>query len=153
MKYVVAVDGSDSSFNALEQSLKILKPNRDTIDLVTVIDLETATPEDLVPPELEFINQQRVSQQILDRYSEMCKTKGFTSVKQDILCGDIREEIIKYIEDNGPFEMVIVGSRGLSIVKRIILGSVSEYLVHHAPIPVYVVKHENHLNHATTPSI
>lgn len=36
-------------------------------------------------------------------------------------------------------DVIVVGSRGLGAVKRVLLGSVSSYVVHNAPCPVLVV--------------
>eukprot|EP00741_Cyanophora_paradoxa_P003977 tig00000743_g3864.t1 len=36
--------------------------------------------------------------------------------------------------------MCVVGSRGLGPVKRLLLGSVSDYLAHHLPMPVLVFR-------------
>lgn len=35
-------------------------------------------------------------------------------------------------------DMIIMGSRGLGTIRRTILGSVSDYVVHHANVPVVV---------------
>ena len=37
--------------------------------------------------------------------------------------------------------MVVMGTRGLGKLRRTILGSVSDYVVHHAHCPVIVCKH------------
>ena len=37
--------------------------------------------------------------------------------------------------------MIIMGTRGLGKVKRTLLGSVSDYLIHHATCPVVVCRH------------
>lgn len=42
---------------------------------------------------------------------------------------------------------IVVGSRGLGKIRRTIMGSVSDYLVHHAHIPVVVCKSEHHHHH------
>jgi nucleotide-binding universal stress UspA family protein len=50
----------------------------------------------------------------------------------------IEEYISKNFDEN--LEMVYVGTRNNGALKRWVLGSVSEYLVHHLTVPVCVVK-------------
>lgn len=35
--------------------------------------------------------------------------------------------------------MIVVGSRGVGTIRRTLLGSVSDYVIHHCDIPVVVV--------------
>lgn len=37
-------------------------------------------------------------------------------------------------------DVLIVGSRGMGTIKRLMIGSVSDHLVHHAACPVVIVK-------------
>jgi nucleotide-binding universal stress UspA family protein len=38
-------------------------------------------------------------------------------------------------------DLIVIGSRGLSGMKRLLMGSVSESVVRHAHCPVLVVRH------------
>ena len=50
---------------------------------------------------------------------------------------NIGEAIIREAEKENA-DMIIVGTRGLSGIKRTILGSVSDFVVHHTSVPVLV---------------
>ncbi|TPX44850.1 hypothetical protein SeLEV6574_g04252 [Synchytrium endobioticum] len=58
----------------------------------------------------------------------------------DIECGDPRETLMSAIENFHPF-LVVVGDRGMSALKAMIVGSTTNYLVHNSPVPVLVVRH------------
>lgn len=38
-------------------------------------------------------------------------------------------------------DFIVVGSRGMGTIRRTLLGSVSDYLVHHSKIPVFICRH------------
>lgn len=39
--------------------------------------------------------------------------------------------------------LIVLGSRGLGTLRRTILGSVSDYVVHHSHCPVVICRHED----------
>jgi len=43
--------------------------------------------------------------------------------------------------------MIVMGTRGLGFIRRTILGSVSDYVLHHAHCPVAVCSHHHHHHH------
>ncbi|WP_243385145.1 universal stress protein [Bacillus kexueae] len=57
----------------------------------------------------------------------------------EVAIGNPAEEILSYANAIKPL-MVIVGSRGLSTISEVFLGSVSHKLVHDSNIPILVVK-------------
>jgi len=50
------------------------------------------------------------------------------------------EELVREAEDA---DLLVVGSRGLGSFDRLLLGSVSYQVVHHAACPVVIVPHAN----------
>ncbi len=64
---------------------------------------------------------------------------GVASVTGVTYEGVVADEILSHLERH-PTDLLVVGSRGLSMAKRILLGSVSTAVVTHAPCPVLVVR-------------
>jgi nucleotide-binding universal stress UspA family protein len=62
-------------------------------------------------------------------------------VKTDVVIGisSVVKEIIEYAEKNR-IDMIIIGSRGLSGIKKMLLGSVASGVVTYAHCPVLVAK-------------
>ena len=52
--------------------------------------------------------------------------------------GSAGEGLIEVIKEHKP-DMVLMGSRGLNLLRRTFLGSVSSYVIHHSSTPVTVV--------------
>ncbi len=59
-------------------------------------------------------------------------------VTQEVLLGHPAETICRVAEEGG-YDLVAMGSRGLSEVRAFFLGSVSDKVSHHAPCPVLIV--------------
>lgn len=53
--------------------------------------------------------------------------------------GSPAEVIVQEAEGSGA-DLIVVGTRGLHATKRLFIGSVSTYVVHHAPCDVLVVR-------------
>jgi len=79
----------------------------------------------------------------LDAVIEELRTRavahGAQRVESVLLQGEVPEAILEWLQAN-PQELVVVGSRGLSRGRRLLLGSVSSELVAKAPCPVLVIR-------------
>ena len=86
------------------------------------------------------------SLRIAKKYANMCKEKGLEDFKEDIIMkdGSIGKAVCDYVHelDTANEEVVlVVGSRQLGLIDRVLLGSTSEYCVRNCSCPVIIVKY------------
>ena len=73
------------------------------------------------------------------KYEELCAQRGITSVlytEEKKQC--VGQTICKIAQDNNA-SCIVMGQRGLGGLKRAMYGSVSDFVLHHAAIPVLIV--------------
>lgn len=56
-----------------------------------------------------------------------------------LVVGDVRDGIVDAAESSGA-DMIVIGTRGMGAIKRAVLGSVSDYVIHHSHVSVMVVR-------------
>ncbi|MEM3352351.1 MAG: universal stress protein, partial [Saccharolobus sp.] len=70
---------------------------------------------------------------------EIMKSKNFNNFETVILEGEPITTIVEYAKKEN-VDIIFVGSRGLSRLKKVFMGSVSQGILELANIPVVVVK-------------
>lgn len=134
---MVAFDNSPHANRAMEKALALAEANGALLELITVVHLpDYAGTIDEVD---EMIRDgKKFYQGAHDRAAAEAQKKGvkFTS---KMLHGHIGETLVKYANDGG-VDLIVMGSHGRSAVGRLLLGSVSNYVVKHAKCPVLIVR-------------
>ncbi|SHI79961.1 universal stress protein [Parasporobacterium paucivorans] len=140
MKILVPVDGSLASKNAVAEAIKIAKKDNGSIKLITVVDfhaLAAATGEVYVA----IVKQMGEDADILLNSIINETDFGGLYVEREVLTGRAYEEILRAAEDE-KFDMIVMGNRGFSRIKRFFVGSVTQRVISEATCPVLVVHTE-----------
>ena len=72
-------------------------------------------------------------------YVESAGRAANVEVESVILEGNPAEDIIGFAEKNG-IDLIVMGTQGITGIKRFLLGSVAEKVVRHATKSVFVVR-------------
>jgi len=127
-KILVAVDGSESAEKALEYAVQLAKKHKAKVTLLNVGESKLFG----FKPEVA----REVGEHILS--DAAAKVKGL-KLNTQLEFGNPAETLIE-VAEKGNYDLIVVGSRGLSSVKRFFLGSVSDDVSHHAKCSVLIVR-------------
>lgn len=140
---LVPVDGSDSSWDALEFALR--HHSDATITVYYVIDTLAQAESHPAggPPTFadEVLEPGEEYAETLVNEAEDRATEHDVSIETEYEWGLPRDAILEYVEEH-PCDQIIIGSHGRTGVKRLLVGSVAEHITRHAPVPVTVVRSE-----------
>ena len=131
-RILVAVDGSKHADRALEYAVQIAKNFRVDLALLHVEDDKLIRVGG--PQVLDCIGT--VGECILENAAKIIRGVPFSKF---LMYSNPAETIIKMAQ-KGKIDLIVVGSRGVSSVKRFLLGSVSDDISMHARSSVLIVR-------------
>ena len=134
---LVPVDGSDPAENALNYALNLAEIHDAKVEILTVVD-EVKMAPDWAREYSEKLREQ--GEEVLTSiFSKAVKEKPNLKISKCLAEGYASEEILKCAE-KGHHDLIVMGSRGMGLVRGLVLGSVSSRVVNQALIPVLIVK-------------
>jgi nucleotide-binding universal stress UspA family protein len=153
-KIVVALDRSDISQQIFEQGLALAKMAAANLMLVHVLSAEEeGSPEIEVFPTFDYYPG--LSNQGLELYHKRWETFKAESLQMLQNCcsqantAEINAEFTQNLGSPGRMicevartwdaDLIVMGRRGRFGIQELILGSVSNYVLHHAPCSVHIV--------------
>ena len=147
MRILLATDGTVHSQAALDALTNFNLASGDEVKIVSVVDMAVPLTVDMyggyVPATAEIERAARENaQRILEESSREIKDKltdRNVSVSTEALFGSPESRIVE-TADGMNADLIIVGSHGYNRWERLLLGSVSDSVVHHAPCSVLVVR-------------
>lgn len=147
-KILVAVDGSECSMRAVEVAAELAEINPKARVVVFTVD---RVPLRFLERDLQWMASNagekvrhieevfaEIREKILKEATSVFRKKGL-AVYYDHSFGNPAEEIVAYARKNGA-DLIVMGTRGLSVMQEIFLGSVSHKVLQLSPCPVLLVK-------------
>jgi nucleotide-binding universal stress UspA family protein len=135
-RIVIGYDGSAHARRALERAIAIADPGAE-LRVVAAVPLVPRAgrgpgPAPLDPEDVEARDRAlaEAKELVAGKNLQMKSVEGI---------GDPAGTIVEEARASGA-ELIVVGTRGLNRAARILLGSVSTAVVHHAPCDVLVVR-------------
>jgi nucleotide-binding universal stress UspA family protein len=145
-KMLVAIDGSEAATKALAYALSLAEKCDAEVQIVSVVPPVTSIMPRfaLTAPPVHytmFLNEveKRLQAVLSDALKEAKEKRPTLNLSIRLLKGHPADKIVQTAEEEG-FDIIVVGSRGLSGVEELVLGSVSDRVADRATCPVLIVK-------------
>jgi nucleotide-binding universal stress UspA family protein len=138
-KILVPVDGSENSLRALDHAIYLAKKTGANVTVMNVIE----NPPTVYVESQKLLNDllanfRAESAKILDKCKQIAE-KSDVKIETVIGEGDAASAIVGYAQ-KGDFDTIIIGRRGLGRFKEMVLGSISNKVLHQAECSVMIVK-------------
>ena len=155
-KILAAMDLSEMGQEVLRNALSLALQNKANLMLLHVLSGEEENSPLPIPPDLkqlypavgndltleswreEWEEFEQTGLNILQSRSEAATRAGVQTQYQQIT--GTAGKTICHVATEWKADLIVVGHRGLSGVKELLLGSVSNYVLHHAPCSVLIVQ-------------
>src|SRR5579884_4016222 len=141
---IAAVDGSEYSDKAARAAAQLAKRMNAKLTFVTVLAVpEYVALEGNVPGAVLdriYTDSTERANEIISKATEIARSEGVDSNAQ--ILSNVRsivQAIVEYSERNKA-DLIVLGTRGMSGFKRLLLGSVSSGVANHASCSVLIVR-------------
>lgn len=133
---LVPIDGSETADRAVTEAIRLAEPCGAKINFLYVANINQLAVNALLSDAvLEAVT--KAGEVVLERAASMVPSgiekESFSET------GSPAVVILDFAKSND-MDLIIMGSRGLGVVKGVLLGSVSQYVVEQSECPVLVVK-------------
>ena len=139
---LVPVDGSEISSRAVDKAVALAKISGGVIDFIYVANITSLTGG------VQITNNMSLPSEILENIKaagnkalddELAKVPHYVKTRRFCEVG-VPSKVILEFATNNKSDIIVIGSRGLSAVNAMILGSVSQAVLENAHCPVMIVK-------------
>jgi nucleotide-binding universal stress UspA family protein len=143
-KLLVAFDGSEDSKKAIKTACslgKVLGSKLMILHVYTVPVYAYAGPGGVPPISIDSLEGAAKARAaaVVGAGLELAKDEGVEASGETLQSGSVVEAIVDYAAKEN-VQLVVIGTRGMTGFKRMLLGSVSVGVVAHAHCPVMVVR-------------
>ncbi len=156
MKLLVPVDGSRASFRAAEKAAEIAKKYGFGVKLITVVDYDSITRHDrneqlwrqvdgsVISGRTRTWNHEELASEMredaVELLDSLAEELGLCAIKaeREVLFGEPYQAILETAEKD-KVDLIVMGNRGFSKIKRFFTGSVTQRVISEAACPVLVI--------------
>lgn len=138
-KFLVATDGSECSMRAVAHAAKVaVQTPNSKIHLINVqYPLHGTVSSFVSAAQIKDMHQEEGMKALDPARAQLDAAKA--DYEYHLFVGDPAETVSRYAEEQG-IDEIIIGTRGMSNLSSILIGSVANKIIHQAPVPVTLIK-------------
>ena len=145
MKILLAVDGSTYSDIAIEEVAQRPWPPQSEVKVITaaeapLLDMEPWVTTATLIEEMEKAVNQNAQRVIENALQKLNATENKSLKISSAIIQGLPQQVIVEEAEAWKADLIVMGSRGLGAWNRLLLGSVSDNVVHHAKCSVEIVR-------------
>lgn len=141
---LVGIDGSDQGNLAYEQAVEVARRNNGRVVVAHVIENQVYTMMGYSSLNDSLLDQETENaKELLADCEAYAKSVDFTQVETVVAYGSAKDVMCKDLAEQYEIDLIMVGQSGLNAVERFVMGSVSSYIIRHAPCDVLIVHPES----------
>ncbi len=145
-KILVPLDGSKHAFKALGYACDLAEKYGSAITLLHVVasrEIPEAVRQYVEVEHIEappsYVYEQMVAENVLGEGERHAREHGVKAVHKRVEHGDPSEAILEVAKSEG-YDVIVMGTRGLSGIRGLVVGSVAHKISHLAPCTVITVR-------------
>lgn len=142
-RILVGIDGSFPAVLALDEAIKLAREQGAKLRILHVVDSGLVVSPNVPSANLVESEPARVEEgrSILESAGDRARKEGVEA--QTVLLEEMTHQPGQLIVDQAvewPADLIVCGTHGRRGVRRLLLGSDSEYVVRRTPVPVLLVR-------------
>lgn len=138
-KILCPVDFSEGSRQALRLAIDLVGPEAQLV-LIHVWQAPYVYGPDAALQGAAFVETKAVAEQELEKWRREAEQLGARRASAVLASGAPWHEIAEHARLDPAIELIVMGTHGRTGLKHVLLGSVAEKVVRHAPCPVLVAR-------------
>ena len=141
MKILVPVDGCEPALDAVRHALSLRREGLQASFVLATAQEPVYTYEMMLGPDAEVLERvtSAVGARALEGAERLFKSAQ-CSFEREIGSGEPAQTLLEIAQRYG-CELIVMGARGRGMLRRALLGSVSQEVLLSSPLPVTIVKH------------
>ncbi|CAM4123536.1 universal stress protein [Listeria booriae] len=138
-RILVALDGSKQAEIAFLKAVELAKATGAKLGIASIVDVRSFSPNLSYDGVLEQLATEEATARLAE-YKELAEKAEVTSVTTFLEAGNPKTLLARDIPAEFDADVLICGATGLNRIEKIVLGSVSAYVLQHAICDVLVVR-------------